>query len=247
MQSEMHRVVQHVTGKETATHTPTKRQPKRKHEYPKKQPRQWDREGGRQNETPRVVRMIVMHTMNHPMNASTDTTLGLEMKNAPVSPVLTKGPKHITAGRRHDRLEDPHASNRQHCEDHDHRYEDNRRSRRMRTRKPIESRRRKDRRRRPKPFRSSRYLTLVDHHLLAQTPTTSCQRISRPGPIGALTRFRAKNHYVTDSERLVEPLRLAALTIGPETATTFRSGCSWAARFVRLWRSLGVAQPLASL
>src|SRR5258708_74631 len=28
MQSEMHRVVHHVTGEETATHTPAKRQPK---------------------------------------------------------------------------------------------------------------------------------------------------------------------------------------------------------------------------
>ena len=73
MQSEMHRVIHHVTGKETATHTPAKRQPKRHHEQPKKQPGQQDREGGRQNETPRIVRMIVMHTVNHPMNIKQPT------------------------------------------------------------------------------------------------------------------------------------------------------------------------------
>ena len=74
----------------------------------------------------------------------------------------------------------------------------------MRTRKPIESRRRKDRRRRPKAFRTSRYLTLINTHLLPPAPTTNCQRISRTRSNQRTGWIQAKKHYVTDSESLVE-------------------------------------------
>src|SRR5437660_340378 len=77
MEDEVEGVVDDVAEVEAGGDTPRERRPEHDHEQAEKQHCEWDRERGRQDKTARVVRMVVVNAVDHPVQPLANTLFGL--------------------------------------------------------------------------------------------------------------------------------------------------------------------------
>jgi len=159
------RVVQHVVdevaGEEAGRDRPGHRRAEDQHEREHEQRRQWDRHGRRHDQSQRIVGMVVVDAVHHPVQPRADAVLRLEMEDAAVDPVLAEGPEEVAAGDLDQRRPDRRLRQRQ---DHEHRHrrsEDQRRHRRMDARELVEPRPAEHRRRGAQPLGARGELRVV--------------------------------------------------------------------------------------
>ncbi len=146
MKREMHHVVRHITGVEAGADHPGQRCAEDEDEDAEERCRERNRERGRQHEALRVVWVVVMHAVDHPVDARSDPVLRLKVEHRPVEPVFDERPEGVAAGDRCHGRASRQAAQPEHCEQHDRRAEDQNRNGRMDAREPIEQARREHRR-----------------------------------------------------------------------------------------------------
>lgn len=140
MQEEVEGVVNDVPEVETRADRPGTWRSERRDEQSEEHERERDRERRRQDEPPGVIRMVVMHAVDHPVQSLAQTMIGLEMEDRPVSPVLAERPEQISGDRCRQRSFGTHPRPAEHREQRNDRQEDQRRRRGVRPRQTVEPR-----------------------------------------------------------------------------------------------------------
>ena len=87
-------------------------------EEPEQQRRERHAHGRRHDQPQRIVGMVVVHAVDDPVQARTQSLLRFEVKHEPVQPVLEQRPQRIAAGRQTHR--DRHALHREPPRGHHH-------------------------------------------------------------------------------------------------------------------------------
>ena len=147
VQREVHHVVEQVAGEEAGARSPRVGCAENDVEQSEEACCERERERRRQHETLWIVRMVVMHAVDHPVQARADSVRRLEVEDRTMSPVLAERPERVAADQLHDDLPVRLTVERDSGEDEDGRQEDHGRDRRVHAGQPVERRRLEDRRR----------------------------------------------------------------------------------------------------